>query len=125
MVILDELNYELYKCIDSDFINENVIITDRQIEHIKKGHPDSFEFVIDSLKEVLLEPDYIFKDKHPNTGLIVKKLDDSDRIVQAILRLLVEGDESTFKNSIISAWSISEKRLNSYLRNKECLYNKD
>lgn len=35
------------------------------------------------------------------------------------------NDDPNYKNSVISCWEISEKRLQNYLRNKTILYKKE
>lgn len=122
--VVDELDYEIYKCISSDFTNKEVIITDLQIEHIKSGHPEAFDYVMGCLKETLESPDYIFKDKYPNSGLVVKRISKDGKIVEMIIKLHMKVDPLEYYNSIISAWTISQRRLESYIRNKDILYKK-
>ena len=44
--------------------------------------------------------------------------------LQMVLRICTSKDMKGYKNSIISSWRISEKRLQNYLRNKRILYKK-
>ncbi len=125
MVILEELDYELYKCINSEFINTQVIMTDKQIDHVKEKHPDSFDYVIKCLKDTLETPDYILKDLTSNTGLVIKEFTEDEKIIQVVLRLHMNEDEPSYNNSVLSVWGISKKRLESYLRNKIILYKRD
>lgn len=55
-------------------------------------------------------------DRHP--GEHEKK----DTYIQLVLRVCTSKDEIEFKNSVISLWEISERRLQNYLRNKSILY---
>lgn len=64
-----------------------------------------------NLKETLAAPDYIIEDKCKNTGLVVKRIDKESSHTQIVLRICTSGDESSYKNSVISGWEISEKRL--------------
>ena len=88
-------------------------------------HPDAYNEIILSLEDVLYDPDYIIKDKHRNTGLVVKQLETGAENVQIVLRVVTGDDDPNYKNSIISCWKISDKRLENYLRNKEILYKKE
>ncbi len=45
--------------------------------------------------------------------------------MQVVLRIATSKDDPEYKNSIISCWNISEKRLQNYLRNKQILYKKE
>ena len=51
------------------------------------------------------------------------QIESSDNI-QMVLRICTSKDPKGYKNSIISSWKISEKRLQNYLRNKRILYKK-
>ena len=116
------INREIYKCITKDIVTEEVIITENQIKHIQDRHPDSFEKAIHNLERALQEPDYIIEDKHKNTGLVIKEFQKEAGHTQIVLRVCTSEDECGYKNSIISCWEISEKRLQNYLRNKRILY---
>ena len=122
LIVIDELNPEIYRCISSDFINREVVITEKRIDHVKEGHPESFDYVMGCLKDTLENPDYIIRDVHPNTGLVIKKFSEGEKAVQIILKLTVDYNKPEYKHSIISVWAISQRRLESYLRNKDILY---
>lgn len=119
------IDKKIYNCITEDIVTEEVIITDNQIQHIKDRHPDSFKKSMDYLRETLADPDYIIEDKHKNTGLVVKRVDKESSHTQIVLRICTSADESGYKNSVISSWEISEKRLQNYLKNKRILYRKE
>jgi len=122
MHYLGKIDVDIYKCITKDIVTEEVIITENQIQHIQDRHPDSFKKVMYNLKTALQEPDYIIEDKQKNTGLVVKKMETEIGHTQIVLRVCTSEDEPGYKNSIISSWVISEKRLQNYLRNKRVLY---
>lgn len=120
-----KINREIYKCVTEDIATDEVIITDNQIQHILERHPDAYEKALSQMRQVLEEPDYILGDsKHENTGLIIKNIVNQDVNLQLVLRVCTSKDPVGYKNSIISCWSISDKRLQNYLRNKPILYKK-
>ncbi len=125
MLIIGTIDKEIYKCITNDIITDDVVITDNQIQHIKDKHPDSYQKAMANMKAALESPDYIIKDKHKNTGLIIKQIHLQNEHTQIVLRICTSEDEPGYKNSIISSWEISEKRLQNYLRNKAILYKKE
>lgn len=125
MHFIGTIDRNLYKCITEDIVTDEVIITDNQIQHILERHPDSFEKSMDNLRTALADPDYIIQDKHKNTGLIVKRIQTEEGYSQIVLRICTSEDEPGYKNSIISSWEISDKRLQNYLRNKQILYKKE
>ena len=42
MHIIGALDLEKYKCVTTDIITKDVVITEKQIEHIKEHHPNDF-----------------------------------------------------------------------------------
>lgn len=126
MHFVGHIDKEIYRCIAKDILTDEVIITDNQIRHILERHSDAYEKVVDYLETAIRDPDYIIGDKHPNTGLVVKRFEtDSHQHIQIVLRICTVEDEPGYKNSIISCWEISERRLRNYLRNKRILYKKE
>lgn len=121
-----KINKEIYKCITDDIVTDEVVITDNQIQHMKGRHPEAWEKALNNLKSALQAPDYIIADeKHKNTGLIVKEINSKAEHAQIVLRICTSEDPEGYKNSIISCWKISEKRLRNYLKNKRVLYKKE
>lgn len=120
---IGKIDIEKYKCITNDITTDEVIITDERIQHIKDRHPHDYEEIQPFIQEILNAPDYILEDSsRKNTGLILKQLSEDSSKVQMVLRLHTSTDEKGFKNSIISAWKISESRWRNYLKNKKILY---
>jgi len=117
-----KLNKEIFRCISEDIRTDEVIITEERIQHVNDRHPGEHEKIKEYLKEAVENPDYIIADKHPDTGLIIKEIKTEDTYIQLVLRVCTSKDEIEFKNSVISLWEISERRLQNYLRNKSILY---
>lgn len=95
MQIVGKIDENIYKCITDDIKTDDVIITSKQMRHVLERHPDSYDKAVGILREVI-----------------------STRICTS------EGDPG-YKNSIISSWKISDKRLENYLRNKSVRYKKE
>lgn len=102
-----------------------VIITEERIGHIELHHPGHYEKVRPFLQAALEAPDYILEDKNPNTALILKKVEVNGLRIQMVLRLHTSADAGEFKNSIISAWEISESRWDNYVKHKKILYKRE
>ena len=120
-----KIDRDIYKCITEDIVTDEVIITDNQMQHILDRHPEAYKEVINYLSDIIREPDFIIEDKHDNTGLVIKKIKVEKEYAQMVLRICTSDDNPDYKNSVISCWEISEKRLQNYLRNKRILYKKD
>ena len=124
MVVIGRIDREIFRCIAEDIVTEEVVMTDNQLEHILQRHPEVFPVVMDVVRDTLRDPDYIIEDKHPYTGLVVKRLETGSESLQVVLRICTSEDQPGYKNSVISCWEISERRLKNYLRNKKILYNR-
>lgn len=121
-----KIDRDIYKCITADIVTDEVIITDNQIQHILDRHPDAYETAMKEMRTAIESPDYIIADdKHNNTGLVIKKFKMKGDNLQLVLRICTHKDEPGYKNSVISCWEISEKRLENYLKNKRVLYKKE
>ena len=61
----------------------------------------------------------------PHTALVLKQIITPELTAEIILRLKVSSDPDEYKNSIITMWSISQKRFKRLLRQGEILYKKE
>ena len=121
---LGTLDWDIYNCISSNHIADEVIITEEQMAHIRERHPEAYIDTLHYVREILKDPDYIFRDRRPNTGLVVKKIFNEEECSLLVLKIITSEDDINYKNSVITSWKITEKRLNNYLRNKEIIYKK-
>ena len=118
---IGNLNMQIYKCINEEYVTDEVIITEKQLIHIKEQHPEAYDNTISYIKPVLEQPDYIIKDKRPNTGLVIKQIICGEKHLLLVLHICTSNDKE-YKNSIITGWEISDARLKNYLKNKPILY---
>ena len=102
-----------------------MIVTEEQLMHIRKRHPEAYKDAIHYVRDILDDPDYILKDKRPNTGLVVKRIFNEKESSLLVLKIITSNDREGYKNSVITSWKITEKRLNNYLRNKDVIYKKE
>lgn len=122
MQYIGKIDTKKFEKISDDIIVEEVILTDKQVEHIKERHPNDYERYFKYIKRIVENPDYIIRDTKPNTGFWLKEFLEDDKRFQLILRLQTSNDISGYKNSIITFLKISEKKYNQYLRNKEIVW---
>ncbi|MFQ8751040.1 MAG: PBECR2 nuclease fold domain-containing protein [Faecalibacterium prausnitzii] len=119
------LDPTIYKVITTSIVTTQVIITDRQLEHIRERHPDISESVIEQLEKIISSPDYIIETDMPSTANILKHLEINGKGYQLILRIKTASDPVEFQNSIITLMSVNEKRYRQYLRNRKILYKRE
>ena len=117
-----KLNKDLYSVVTADIASDEVIITDKQIEHIKERHPNDFESFAGFMSEVIVNPDYIIEANKPNTALVLKEIELDGRKLKLILRLKTSLDPDEYKNSVITFQHINEKRYLRYINNAKILY---
>jgi hypothetical protein len=115
------LDLDKFKGISSNILNNEVVLTDKQLAHITSKRAEVFEKYRDKLPEIVDDPDYVFSDpKHTDTALVVKQYDKSAMVV---LRLATQTTDK--KNSILTLWEISEPRLQRYISTHESVYKKE
>ena len=122
MYFIGKIDIEIYKCVTEDIVTDEVVITDKQIEHIKERHPNDYENYFIFAKEMIENPDYILEANRPNTAFILKHIEDNGKNYQLILRLKTAADPEDYRNSVITFLKVEEKRYNRYLRTKKILY---
>lgn len=125
MNFICDLDPSIYKVITTLITTTQVIITDRQLEHIRERRPDISETVMEQLEKIISSPDYIIETDMPNTANILKHLEINGKGYQLILRIKTDSDPVEFQNSIITLMSVNEKRYRQYLRNRRILYKRE
>lgn len=125
MLFIGKIDMNIYRCVSNNITEDDVIITEERISHIKERHPYDFEKYCDYLRKIVEEPDYIIQSNKSNTALILKAFDEEDNSFKTILRLKTSSDDPKFKNSIITFMRINKKEWNRLLRNKPILYKKE
>ena len=119
------IDVEKYKCVTPDIQTDDVVITDERIVHIQERHPNDYERFVSYIPEIVGDPDYILEANKPNTAVILKEVTDHGEKFKLILRLKVETDPETYKNSVLSFWHIGDTTWRKTLKNKNILYKKE
>lgn len=125
MIIIGKLNMEVFSSVSRDIQTDEVIITEKQIVH-SNLHDDAYSKYVGFIPDVLAAPDYILEDDRPNTAVAIRRIIETGvNSLQVVVRIKTSSDPKHYRNSIISCWIISERRLQRYLRNKKVLYRAD
>ena len=125
MNFICDLDPKIYQVVTKDIQTRHVIITDRQLEHIRERHPEISQSILEQLAEMICVPDYIIETEMPDTANILKHLEINGKGYQLILRIRTGNDPEEFQNSIITFMSVNEKRYRQYLRNRRILYKRE
>ena len=121
---IGQIDVEKFKCITSDVSTAEVVITDVQIEHIRERHPEALAEFEKYAPLIIGDPDYILENR-PNTGLLLKEIEEDGRKYQLVLRLCIPEDPEGYKNSVITFTRVRDKEWRRLLRNKKILYKKE
>ena len=117
-----KIDIEIYNCITKDITTDEVIITDKQIDHIKNRHPNDYELFNKYFEKIVEQPDYIIEANKPFTALILKEIQIDNKKFKTVVRLATSNDTPSYKNSIITFMKIDDREWNRILKNKKILY---
>ena len=124
MQYIGKIDREKFKKITKDITTDEVILTDKQVQHIKERHPNDYELFFKYFKDIIENPDCIIKDINPYTGILLKGIKKDNKIFQLVLRLHTSKDNCAYKNSIITFFKIGQRKYEQYLRNKQIIWKK-
>ena len=120
--LVGKIDIEIYNCITKDITTDEVIITDKQIDHIKNRHPNDYELFNKYFEKIVEQPDYIIEANKPFTSLILKEIQIDNKKFKTVVRLATSNDTPSYKNSIITFMKIDDREWNRILKNKKILY---
>ena len=122
MYLVGKIDIEIYNCITKDITTDEVIITDKQIDHIKNRHPNDYELFNKYFEKIVEQPDYIIEANKHITALILKEIQIDNKKFKTVVRLATSNDTPSYKNSIITFMKIDDREWNRILKNKKILY---
>ena len=122
--IVGKLNIFLLKNEFEKLKNEDVIITQKQIEHIQFGnHSSDCEYFEKYSYEVISNPDMILRDlNHKDTIMTVKKIENTN--LNIIIALSITDEKNIYQNSVITSYRIRDKNLRKLEIKHKLIYKK-
>lgn len=103
---------------------DEIIVTNERLEHIKSRHPEDYSLFEKYGAKTVESPDIIIKDlKNENTVFMVKSLDDTN--LNVVAKLILDTDESDYKNSVMTFYRIRNKNLVKLEKKNKTLYKKE
>ena len=117
-----KLNREIYRVVTEDIACDEVIITDKQIEHIKERHPDDYELFAKYFEQIINAPDYILAGNTNRTVLLLKTVAEESRPFKLVLRFKADDEPDDYKNSIITFTRTDLKEYERIVKKKKILY---
>lgn len=125
IIAICKIDVDLYRRVTPDIITEDVVITEKQIAHIRERHFSDYDRFSGYLPEILTAPDYLLEANKPHTTLILKRIQENGEDVKLVLRLAVKTDDPDYKNSIITFMRIKDKDWKRLVKNKKVLYKRE
>lgn len=125
MYLVGKIDIEIYNCITKDITTDEVIITDKQIDHIKNRHPNDYELFNKYLEKIVEQPDYIIEANKPFTALILKEIQIDNKKFKTVVRLATSNDTPSYKNSIITFMKIDDREWNRILKTRKFFTNQN
>ena len=125
--VIAKLDVQRYSCVAEHIRSSDVILTEKQKEHIidRRGK-EFYDKYSPYFKEIIENPDYIFKDKKfENTAIASKTISLNSKNISVVVRIAVEGDEPWRKSSVITVMCENEKRYRQRVRNNIILYKRE
>ncbi len=125
MHYIGKIDKQLYSCVTTDISTDELIITEKQVEHIFERHPKDFinlQDVISSIQEAVSSPDYIVESDKPFTAFVLKELSNQKGKSRLIMRIKTSSEPEYYKNSIITFQKMREKEWRRIINNKKILY---
>ena len=122
--IVGKLNIFLLKNEFEKLKNEDVIITQKQIEHIQFGnHSSDFKYFEKYSNEVISNPDIILRDlNHRDTIMTIKKIENTN--LNVIIALSIADENNIYQNSVITSYRIRDKNLRKLEIKHQLIYKK-
>lgn len=125
--VIAKLDVQRYSCVAEHIRSSDVILTEKQKEHIiERRGKEFYDKYSPYFKEIIENPDYIFKDKkYENTAIASKTISLNSKNISVVVRIAVEGDEPWRKSSVITVMCENEKRYRQRVRNNIILYKRE
>lgn len=125
--VIAKLDVQRYSCVAEHIRSSDVILTEKQKEHIiERRGKEFYDKYSPYFKEIIENPDYIFKDKKfENTAIASKTISLNSKNISVVVRIAVEGDEPWRKSSVITVMCENEKRYRQRVRNNIILYKRE
>ena len=125
--VIAKLDVQRYSCVAEHIRSSDVILTEKQKEHIiERRGKEFYDKYSPYFKEIIENPDYIFKDKKfENTAIASKTISLNSKNISVVVRIAVEGDEPWRKSSVITVMCENEKRYRQRVRNNIVLYKRE
>ncbi len=104
-------------------MTKDVVLMNERKKHIIERHPEDYISFDANAKACIENPDFIIRDtKHNGTVFNIKKIDDSN--LNILIRLVLETDNPEYKNSIITAYRLNDKKVQKLIEKHKLLYKK-
>ena len=124
VIILDFSN--MLEAIYGALETNEIILTEEREAHIAERHGEKDVEALRCYGNVCIaDPDYIIEDPSKAATVCFIREISQNHYLRLVVRLSLARDGTGRKNSIITAHTLSEKKLDKMLRNKKCIYKRE
>ena len=121
---LADINLNLLEGKFGKIQTSETILTEERAAHIQERHPEDYALFEKYGVQTIREPDLILVDeKHEGTVLMIRKTKDTN--LNAIVRLVLPGEDEKRKNSVMTFYRIRDKNVEKLKKKSEILYSKE
>ena len=121
---LSDINLNLLEEKFGKIRTSETILTEERAAHIQERHPEDYALFEKYGVQTIREPDLILVDeKHEGTVLMIRKTKDTN--LNAIVRLVLPGEDEKRKNSVMTFYRIRDKNVEKLKKKSEILYSKE
>lgn len=120
---LGNINISALNSYCKNLVTTETIVTPERFMHILQKHPQDIGWFQKYGKLCVEEPDVVIEDiEHEGTIFMVKKLQETN--LNVVVRLVLQGEDTSRKNSVMTFYRIREKNLKKLINKNNLLYSK-
>lgn len=120
---LGKINLSILSTYFDNLVTDEIVVTQERAMHILQKHPQDMELFKKYGKVSVEDPDMIIQDlENEGTIFMIKKLPETN--LNVIVRLVLQGEDKTRKNSVMTFYRIREKNLKKLINKNKLLYSK-
>ena len=107
-----------------ELLTDEVIVTEERMRHIQERHAQDYALFLEFGSECIQEPDLVLSDeKNKGTVFMIKRFSEIN--LNVVMRLVLEGEDDTLKNSVMTFWRIRDRNVQKLVRKNEILYKRE
>ena len=127
MQVIGRIDLDILRAAGFEPLTDEVVLTEPQLQHIRKSHPGDYERYGKHIPQILFEPDDIFEagKNREHSALLTKTVEEAGVPLKLLLRLKMPKEPDSYKNSVITFTRTDIGEIERMRKNKKRLYNRE